>query len=144
MLTRWRPAVWYYGVAMMTRNLLVAFGGIVSTEPRAQLVYIVCVVLAYLTFTAVMQPWRSPVLNHFDVATCITVGLIGKFGIVFVSLADEIETNARFGLPVQSKEDLHSTFAAVPWSSRFCGATRGERAAANVCLAGLVDCTSEG
>jgi len=114
MLTRWRPAVFYWGCCMMTRNLLVAFAGVVSTEPRAQLVYIVTVVVAASVFTAVWQPWRERVLNHYDVGTSVVLCLIGVFGIVFVSLQDEMRTNARFGLEaaVRSQQGLYDSFGS--------------------------------
>merc|ERR1719231_107206 len=113
MLTRWRPAVWYYGVALMSRNGAVAFGGVVSSEPRAQLIYITCVVIAYFSFTAIFQPWRETTLNRFDVFTSVLICLIGMFGMVFVSLEDEMETNERAGLSVASKVELRDTFAKV-------------------------------
>ena len=141
MLTRWRPAVWcrppsqsrveaavvgvfvhfcflgaaverrYWGVALMSRNGLVAFGGVISSEPRAQLIYITCVVIAYFSMTALRQPWRDTTLNRFDVFTSVLICLIGMFGMVFVSLEDEMITNERAGLPVTSKEELRDTFA---------------------------------
>merc|ERR1719498_1944411 len=113
MLTRWRPAVWYWGVALMSRNGLVAFGGVVSSEPRAQLIYITCVVIAYFSMTAIRQPWRETTLNRFDVFTSVLICLIGMFGMVFVSLEDEMTTNERAGLSVTGKEELRDTFAKV-------------------------------
>jgi hypothetical protein len=113
MLTRWRPAVWYWGVALMSRNGLVAFGGVVSSEPRAQLIYITCVVIAYFSMTAIRQPWRETTLNRFDVFTSVLICLIGMFGMVFVSLEDEMITNERAGLSVTGKEELRDTFAKV-------------------------------
>jgi hypothetical protein len=113
MLTRWRPAVWYWGLALMSRNGLVAFGGVVSSEPRAQLTYITVIVIAYFSMTAIRQPWRDTTLNNFDVFTSVLICLIGMFGMVFVSLEDEMITNERAGLSVEGKEELRDTFAKV-------------------------------
>jgi hypothetical protein len=98
-------------VALMSRNGLVAFGGVVSSEPRAQLIYITVVVIAYFTMTAIRQPWRDTTLNRFDVFTSVLICLIGMFGMVFVSLEDEMTTNERAGLSVAGKEELRDTFA---------------------------------
>jgi len=113
MLTRWRPAVWYWGVALMSRNGAVAFGGVVSSEPRAQLIYITCVVIAYFSFTAIFQPWRETTLNRFDVFTSVLICLIGMFGMVFVSLEDEMETNERVGVSNEGKQEMRDAFAQV-------------------------------
>jgi hypothetical protein len=113
MLTRWRPAVWYWGLALMTRNGLVAFGGVVSTEPRAQLIYIASIVIVYFCMTALRQPWRETMLNHFDVFTSLIICLIAMFGMVFVSLEDEMRTRERAGLSVTGKEGLRDTFSAA-------------------------------
>merc|ERR1712216_998572 len=83
MLTRWRPDTYYWGSVMMTRNMLVAFAGIISDQPRVQLVYVVCVVVIGFAFVAVYQPWRASSLNHYDVASCIVLSFIGVFGIIF-------------------------------------------------------------
>merc|ERR1719379_299525 len=91
MLTRWRPDTYYWGSVVMTRNLLVAFAGLVSDEPRVQLVYVVCVVVITFAFTGAYQPWRAMVLNHYDVASSIVLVFIGVFGIIFVSLDKVID-----------------------------------------------------
>jgi hypothetical protein len=97
----------------MTRNLLVAFGGFISSDPRVQLVYVVVVVTGYFAFTGVYQPWRASVLNHFDVATSIVLCFIGMFGLIFVALQDEVDLLKRFDqtASVGSKEDQLKTFA---------------------------------
>lgn len=97
----------------MTRNLLVAFAGIVSTEPRVQLAYAVCVLIVAMIFTSVWQPWREPVINHYDVCVTAILCFIGMCGMLFVSLQDEIHVNRRFGLAmaVERKESLRNDFA---------------------------------
>ena len=97
----------------MTRNLLVAFAGIISTEPRVQLVYSVCIVIVAMVLTSVWQPWRAPVLNHYDVSTAVILCFIGMFGMLFVSLQDEIRVSQRLGLStvVEGKESLRNDFA---------------------------------
>jgi len=115
MLTRWRPDVWFWGSLVMTRNLLVALSGIVSTEPRVQLIYLVWVVTTVFTLTAVWQPWRIPSLNISDVLSCVILNGIGVFGLVFVSLDDEIDLNTRLGRTevAQRQKDLQAVLAVI-------------------------------
>jgi hypothetical protein len=115
MLTRWRPDVWFWGSLVMTRNLLVALAGVVSTEPRVQLIYLVWVVTTIFTLTAVWQPWRVPSLNISDVLSCTILNGIGVFGLVFVSLDDEIELNTRLGRNnvAARQSELQSALAVV-------------------------------
>merc|ERR1711966_260993 len=86
MLTRWRPDTYYWGLVLMTRNLLVAFAGVISGEPRVQLVYVIVVVTIAFALTATYQPWRAAVLNHYDVVASVVLCYIGTFGLIFVSL----------------------------------------------------------
>jgi len=113
MLTRWRPDTYYWGVMVMTRNLLVAFSGVISDAPRVQLVYVVCVVVVAFSVTGVYQPWRSAVLNHYDVASSIVLTFIGVFGVIFVSLDNEIEVLQQNDLSTQEKVDEQGAFAVV-------------------------------
>jgi hypothetical protein len=105
----------FWGSTMMTRNLLVAFAGVISTEPRVQLLYAVSVVLVAMTSTCVWQPWRTPVLNHYDTTTGAVLCFIGMFGTLFTSLQDEIRLSRRFGLNtvVAGKESLRDDFATA-------------------------------
>jgi len=114
-LTRWRPDVWFWGSLVMTRNLLVALAGVVSTEPRVQLIYLVWVVTTVFTLTAVWQPWRVPALNTSDVLSCLILNGIGVFGLVFVSLDDEIDLNTRLGRTevAQRQEDLQAVLGTI-------------------------------
>jgi len=111
MLTRWRPDVWFWGCVVMTRNLLVAFAGVISSEPRVQLVYVVCVVVIVFSATAFQQPWRAPMLNYYDVASSIVLVFIGIFGLIFVSSQAEVVLVQRLGADVTQKEDEQAVFA---------------------------------
>jgi len=76
---------------------------------------VVCVVTFVFSVTAVYQPWRAGPLNHYDVVSSIILTLIGIFGLIFVSLEDEIAMNQRFGqqVLVTKKEGQLGDFAAV-------------------------------
>jgi hypothetical protein len=115
MLTRWRPDVWFWGSMVMTRNLMVACAGVVANEPRVQLIYLVWVVSSVFTVTAIWQPWRVPMLNISDILSCCILNAIGVFGLVFVSLHDEIELNTRMGRShiAARQADLQKTLAVV-------------------------------
>merc|ERR1711977_224253 len=49
---RWRPDTYFWGVVVITRNLLVAMVGIMSSEPRVQLLIVVIFVLFVTCITA--------------------------------------------------------------------------------------------
>merc|ERR1711988_522630 len=63
MLTRWRPDVYYWGCVIMTRNLLVAFAGVISSDPSLQLTYVVAVVNITLSATALHRGLRAHLLG---------------------------------------------------------------------------------
>jgi hypothetical protein len=113
MLTRWRPDAYYWGTVVMSRNLLVAFAGLVSDQARVQLVFVVVVVVVTFSFTGAYQPWRATMLNHFDVASSIVLTFIGVFGVVFVSITREIQVSQQNGLPTESQENDQASFAMV-------------------------------
>lgn len=81
----------------MTRNLLVALVGIVSTDPRVQLICVVSIVIFAQFGTATQQPWRVTVLNHYDASTCTVLCLIGMFGVVFLALQEQLVDKHRLG-----------------------------------------------
>jgi len=113
MLTRWRPDVWYWGCVVMTRNLLVAFAGVIHSDPRVQLVYVVVVVILVFSITALYQPWRAPVLNAYDVVSSILLAFIGICGLIFVSIEEEIGYAERLELwaIAARKVDISNAFA---------------------------------
>ena len=115
MLTRWRPDVWFWGTVVMTRNLLVAFAGVASSEPRVQLVYVCLVVIAVFAVTAVYQPWRATPLNHYDVLSSIVLVSIGILGLIFVSAEEEIGYAKRLELftLADRKANMRDSFAAA-------------------------------
>ena len=96
MLSRWQPDVYFWGAVVMARNWLVACAGLVSGQGRVQLLYVVAMTVIYLSLAASWTPWRVPNLTHFDVTSSIVLAFIGIFGIVFLSILDEIEINQRF------------------------------------------------
>merc|ERR1711988_456622 len=76
-LSRWQPDIWYWGSVMVLRNFMMAISGIVSSEPRVQLVYMVCGMVIYMCFAATYQPRMQPVLVQFDVLTCVILAVTG-------------------------------------------------------------------
>jgi len=115
MLVRWRPDTYYWGTMVMTRNLTVAFAGVISSEPRVQLCYVVAIVLLVLSITAVYQPWRATTLNHYDVLSCIILCFIGILGLIFVSVEEEIGYLSRLGATnaVIRKTSMRDGFATA-------------------------------
>lgn len=111
-LIRWRPDVYFWGCVVMTRNLVVALVAVMSHDPRVQILLVVCIVLFVMTITAVWQPWRAQVLNHFDVCLSVVLLAIGVFGLIFLSLSEEIELSRNFFLDaaVEEKEEQLNIF----------------------------------
>jgi len=99
LLARWRPATWYWGLVLMGRNLLVSFARLVASECEAQLTYLVAVVLIVFSLVAVWQPWRANVLNHYDIISSIVLCFVGLFGLVFISLSEQMTLYERLELP---------------------------------------------
>jgi len=87
---RWRSDCYFWGMVVMTRNLLVAFTAVMSEEPRTQLLLAVTVIMICSLLTAAYHPWCAEMLNWYDMSTCFVLILIGLFGIVFLSLQNEI------------------------------------------------------
>merc|ERR1711988_1715924 len=94
-LSRWQPDVWYWGSCMVFRNFLMAIAAIVSSEPRVQLLYMVCFTIVYGNLTASYQPWVQPILVHFDVLTCVILAVTGIGGLVFLGLQQEESLKAK-------------------------------------------------
>ena len=87
---RWRPDCWFFGTVVMTRNLVIAFAGVASSEARSQFMYTVSVLQIGAFLVAKLQPWRAIVLNSYDVITSFILCLLCIVGIVFISLQKEI------------------------------------------------------
>lgn len=116
MLSRWQPDVYYWGAVTILRNFLVACAGIVSGEPRVQFLYVSVMVILYTAFTALYSPWRLISLTYFDVASCLVLSFIGIFGLVFLSITEEIDMYKRipgFENLVESKESQLNSFVIV-------------------------------
>lgn len=99
LLNRWRPATWYWGMFMLSRNLLVAMSRLVSSMPETQLVYLAVVTMLAMSLMTCWWPWRLNLLNYFDLVSCILLCMIGLFGLVFMKLSEQATLNDRLGAP---------------------------------------------
>jgi len=95
--SRWRNKIWYYGQAVMARNLLVATVGSMTPEPPLQITILVALMSIYMLSSATSQPWKARELNVADSCVSFLVVLIGCFGVVFLTLDTETDLYARFG-----------------------------------------------
>jgi len=91
LFNRWRPKKYFWGMGVISRNLLIAFAAVVSANPSTQLCYIVSVCAMFLLVTATHQPWLSQILNHFDGAVGYVLISMGVFGLVFHSHYNQVE-----------------------------------------------------
>jgi hypothetical protein len=95
MLYRWRADCYYWGIIVMFRNLLVAFTGVFSSEPRSQLLMAIIFIMLCSLLTAAYHPWSEEVLNWYDMSTNFVLTLIALFGVVFLALQNEVIINTR-------------------------------------------------
>lgn len=110
MLHRWRPDLYFWGAAQVARNLLLALVGVLGDE-RETLLFATCaVVLVYLVLTATYQPWRVPVLNHYEATVCLLLGFTGVAGLVFASADADLALSRS---AVQRAEQLQRGFAQL-------------------------------
>merc|ERR1712216_972447 len=70
---------------------MVASVGLLTSNARVQLALTVFILFFFCVLTAALRPWRTPALNFFDVSTTASLGSIGVFGILFVSLQGEVK-----------------------------------------------------
>jgi len=87
---RWRLESYYWGIVIMSRNLLVAVAAMISTVVVTQLSWCIIVIFFFVTVTALRQPWRHPYLNYFDVISAEVIAITGFCGLIFVSQQDQM------------------------------------------------------
>lgn len=87
---RWRLESYYWGMMLMSRNLLVGVAAMISSVVVTQLSWCIIVIFFFVTATAIRQPWRHPYLNYFDVASAECIAITGFAGLIFVSQQDQM------------------------------------------------------
>jgi len=105
LLARWRPEVWYWGMIMTTRNLLIAATGLMTREAMSQLAFIMAIIMIAKVLASYYHPWRAEELNIADVATCFILSLVGMFGIMLICLGERIAIAERSGEATTDLED---------------------------------------
>merc|ERR1719396_110431 len=76
---RFRPTVWWWGSVIIARQLLLAFSLLVfPDDPYAQIVYIVTVLVLYISAAACAWPWKCSELNIVEIGTlgCLTLFIV--------------------------------------------------------------------
>jgi len=66
LLIKWRPDVWWWGVIVLIRGLLLALTHVFSQEGQRQLLWQLAFLLSYTGFAAIFRPWRSWCANVLD------------------------------------------------------------------------------
>ena len=96
-LQRFRPDMWWYGLLVLIRGLLLSFPAVVASNiPNLVVVLMFSVQLVYVLTVAWFTPWKARVLNLVD---CITGGLF----VLLLALALEIvEAEAATTNPLRS------------------------------------------
>jgi len=89
LVNRWRPDFWWWGTAVLTRNVLVASSGLFGDDPRVQLLVLTALVVIYAVLVGVFQPWVVPGLNSFEIIATLMLGLLGTVGLIFNSYQKE-------------------------------------------------------
>jgi len=92
LLSRWKPTIWYFGPAVMLRNLCFALIGVAyPSDGIAQLVLASSILSIYAAFQSTQAPWRSGALNRVDTVLTITVSVLCMFLLTIVPMEDEKE-----------------------------------------------------
>eukprot|EP00929_Paragymnodinium_shiwhaense_P008397 TRINITY_DN112355_c0_g1_i1.p1 TRINITY_DN112355_c0_g1~~TRINITY_DN112355_c0_g1_i1.p1 ORF type:complete len:1167 (-),score=190.75 TRINITY_DN112355_c0_g1_i1:120-3620(-) len=74
LLLKFRPDRWYWAVPLFIRNLLLAFT--MAAIPNFIVLQAICmnmILLAALSLTMALQPWREPLHNTFEAVGCVVV-----------------------------------------------------------------------
>ena len=72
-LQRFRPDMWWYGLLVLIRGLLLSFPAVVASNvPNFVVVLMFAVQLVYVLTVAWFTPWKARILNLLD---CVTGGL---------------------------------------------------------------------
>jgi len=73
---RFRPDGWWWGSVVALRQLLLAFSAMVRPDdPYAQVMYVVTVLLVYITFASYFWAWKSHELNIIEVLGLVLLSL---------------------------------------------------------------------
>eukprot|EP00451_Oxyrrhis_marina_P007879 CAMPEP_0204305418 /NCGR_PEP_ID=MMETSP0468-20130131/84915_1 /ASSEMBLY_ACC=CAM_ASM_000383 /TAXON_ID=2969 /ORGANISM="Oxyrrhis marina" /LENGTH=834 /DNA_ID=CAMNT_0051284763 /DNA_START=65 /DNA_END=2570 /DNA_ORIENTATION=+ len=92
LLARWKPTIWYFGPAVMMRNLCVALIGVAyPSDGVAQLVLASTILSIYATAQSTQAPWRNKTLNRVDTVLTITVAVLCMFLLTIVPMDDSEE-----------------------------------------------------
>merc|ERR1712091_642230 len=88
MVYRFRGATWYWGIALIVRNLIASLATLLDPQnPIKQIVTINILFLLYLTIVCFLQPWKSKVLNFLDtVCCCCVVGILNASTVFVVNI----------------------------------------------------------
>jgi len=89
LVNRWRPDFWWWGVALLTRNVLVASSGLFGTDVSVQLLVLTTLVTLYSVLVGVFQPWIVPGLNTFEISATLLLALLGTVGLIFNAIQRE-------------------------------------------------------
>lgn len=78
MILRYRPDVWWWGVVFLFRSVLVTFGVTLDpSRPFIQMMFIICILIAYLFVQSMYWPWRTPGLNLLDaISGACLIGIV--------------------------------------------------------------------
>ena len=96
-LQRFRPDMWWYGLLVLLRGLLLSFPAVVASDiPNLVVVLMFSIQLVYVLTVAWFTPWKARALNLVD---CITGSL---FVLLLASALEIVEAEAATTNPVRS------------------------------------------
>merc|ERR1719428_1663762 len=74
---RFRPTLWWWGCAVYARQTFLAFAASVHPDdPYAQILYVVFVVIVYMTTASRYWPWKSDEINFGEVFALTFYGIL--------------------------------------------------------------------
>jgi len=84
LLFRFRPDVWWWGLVLMMRAMLMSLAPVIATDdPRVQMVFMGLIIATFLALQVYFWPWKVPLLNLLDavisVAFLIIIAIVSTF-----------------------------------------------------------------
>jgi len=77
LMYRFRPDVWWWGLAFLMRQLLLGFAPMITPDdPGSQILYVVTILLIYITFQCFYCPWKTQELNVLDALSCCLLCMV--------------------------------------------------------------------
>jgi len=103
MMARWKPHVWFFGLVVMFRNVVIAVLGVAyPADGVAQLAWSGSILVLYATLQATCAPWRAMIVGKADTSVNVVLAVLCGFLLTMVDFRDTQDArNSKFGWIVE-------------------------------------------